>query len=135
MSPAPFYPLKAPVRRKRKGGAGEAPPPVAPLVLVAAAYDGVGLTVTLTFDRAVDVGGWDGSQVVVADAVTNLARYAATGTVTLLAPAVVRAGLAFVEAFADPFGVFLDATADSGVVAQDDGGTWAGANGLELPWP
>ena len=32
-------------------------------------------------------------------------------------------------------GIFLDATAGSGIVALDDAGTWAGATALGVPFP
>jgi hypothetical protein len=39
----------------------------------------------------------------------------------------------FVEAYSGP-DVLMTATADNGIIAVDDGGKWAGASGLVLPF-
>ena len=89
--------------------------------------------VTLTFGRAVSIAGFDGSQLSVEHQVNEVV-YAASSA-TLLDPATVKVEL-FVDA-ACPAGpdVLLDAAAGNGIVAVDDGGTWAGASELELPYP
>jgi hypothetical protein len=131
MTPTTFYPLKAPVRRKRKGAADASPAPGA-LTLVAAVYDGSLQTVTLTFSRAVDVSAFEPSQVNVIDgpnawllqATEILMSDDVTGTVSLTQ----------VDT-AEGEQVLLDATAANGIVAAGDGAAWDGVANLELPFP
>ena len=123
-----------PFRRRRRRAAAAAPPaPPAALVLVAAIYD-AGAAVTLTFDRAIDIAGLDGSVIIVEDGVHAEYRYAGTVGATLLSPATVQIELAGVEEFVGP-GIQLDAGAANGIVAVDDGGAWGGASDVELPFP
>jgi hypothetical protein len=85
------------------------------------------------FDRAVDVALFDGTQVVVDDQPTaNL--FKGLGGAILAGPATVEVGLV-VEDTTSGTEVLLDATALTGIVAVDDGGTWAGVSGLVLPFP
>ena len=109
-------------------------PPPAPLVLVAAAFS-EDETLTLTFDRAISVAGLDGTQVVVDDADLVGNRYDASGgSVTVLSPASVRLAMTVIGLYTQS-GVHLTASASSGIVAVDDGGTWAGVTDLALPFP
>lgn len=103
-----------------------------PLTLVSAAFDD-GPNVTLAFDRAIDVTALDGAAVVVDDPVVTGVLYEATGGPVLLDPATVRITL---NAIGDPSGtdVRLTAGAGNGIVAVDDGGAWAGAINLLLPF-
>src|SRR5688572_23304957 len=82
-------PVKYPRRRHRRGRARAAQAPPAPpaLVLVAASY--AGLEMTLAFDRAIDIAGLVGAQIVVDDAVEAGLRYAGTGAAVLVGPAAV----------------------------------------------
>ena len=89
---------------------------------------------TLTFDRAIDVSGLDGTQILVDDSIVVGSLYLATGGTTMLTPASVRIAMAWVEGSTTP-GLHLTAGAASGIVAIDDGGTWAGVTALELPFP
>ena len=129
-------PVKFP-RRKRRGrpraSTPPAPPPPAALVLVSAIYD-AGAAVTLTFDRAIDIAGLDGSVIIVEDGVHSQFRYNGTVGATLLSPATVQIELAGVEEWTGP-DIRLDAGAANGIVAVDGGGTWGGATDLELPFP
>jgi hypothetical protein len=102
---------------------------------VSAAYEeGDDNAVVLTFDRAIDIAGLDGAQITVNDGVYVGSVFAATGAATMLTPASVRIVL-------EPIGeaeigaVTLTASAASGIVAVDDGGTWAGVTALGLPFP
>jgi hypothetical protein len=127
--PSPF--------RKRRGQSKRtppAPPPPATLVLVEAAYDEVAQTIRLTFDRAIDVAGLVGAQITVDDGAITGTRYEAVGTATLDGPAAVVIGLLELEPSEDP-GTLLSAGAGNGIVAIDDGGTWAGVTDLALPFP
>ena len=125
--------------RNRRGRPLRRPPAAAPpvppvaLVLVSAIYD-AGAAVTLTFDRAIDIAGLDGSVIIVEDGVHSQFRYAGTWGATLLSPVTVQIELAGVEEFVGP-DIRLDAGITNGIVAVDDGGTWAGASDLELPFP
>ena len=128
-------PLQPPRRRsgsKRRRTQPTPPTPVA-LVLVSAIYD-AGAAVTLTFDRAIDIAGLDGSVIIVEDGVSSQFRYAGTAGATLLAPATVQIELAGVEEFVGP-DVRLNVGITNGIVAIDDGGTWLGASDVELPFP
>ena len=105
--------------------------PVAP-TLVAAVFDGTLLTVTLTFDVAVDVGGFVPSQVNVIDG-PNAQLFQAV-SVTLEDPVTARVDLTQVDS-ASGDDVTLDATPANGIVAVGGGMAWAGVAGLVLPWP
>jgi hypothetical protein len=130
MNTTPPFILATPrVRRKRRTDAAT-PGPVA-LVLVAAEYFD-GETVWLTFDRAVDIAAVVPSAIVVNDAVTAGGKYAGYAA-ALTGPAVVEVSLEFVEAITGT-DIRLDAGPGTGIVAADDGGTWAGAD-VVLPFP
>jgi hypothetical protein len=88
--------------------------------------------VTLVFDRAVAIGGINVGAVLVNDEFTN-ETYAGSGAV-LVAPDTVQLSLTPVGA-ASWTNVVLDAAANNGIVAVNDGGTWPGANSLLLPFP
>jgi hypothetical protein len=136
MSPPPSNLFAKPrVRRKRRAqAAAPAPPPPVALTLVSATYD-VGIpSVRLTFDRAINIGGFVGTTVVVDDDADSGLRYQGTGGAHLVGPNSVEIFLV------DPtpptgFGTTLTVTGGNGIVAVDDGGTWAGVSNLELPFP
>jgi hypothetical protein len=111
--------------------------PPAALTLVAAEFvpDGDLAYVQLTFDRPVGIAALDAAAVRVAEGPPGSGTlWAGAGAGTLVAPAVVRIDLSPFDPFAGP-GTTLTATADTGIVADDDGGTWAGTTGTALPWP
>ena len=132
-----FIPRK-PFHRRARGAeqAPPTPPPPVALTLVAATYDDVNLQLVLTFDRAVNISAFDGTAIMLGDAVFNHTAYDGTAQpATLDAPAVVRVYL-------NPTGPFsstevdLTATGATGIVAVDDGGTWPGTGGiLFVPYP
>jgi len=109
-------------------------PPTRELILEAAAFDNDTVTVTLTFDRAIDIAGIVGGDIIVNDADITANLYEATGPVTMLSPTTVRIELTGVGE-ATGTGVRLSAGAANGIVAVDDGGTWAGTTNTELPFP
>ncbi len=122
---------RRPGRKKRP--AQFSPPPAA-LVLVAATY-AESTWVQLTFDRPIDVAGLIGSAITVDDGDLTATRWEATGpSVTMIDPATVRIELVEFDPFAG-VGILLDATGGSGIVAVDDGGTWAGVSDVALPFP
>ena len=111
--------------------------PVAALTLVAAEFspDGDAAYVQLTFDRPVGIAALDATAVRVAQGPpVGFVWEGVAGGGTLVAPAVVRIDLSPFDPFAGP-GTTLTAGADTGIVAADDGGTWAGVVGLGLPYP
>ena len=108
-------------------------PPPAALTLVAATYEEV-VSVSLTFDRAIDIGALAGGQITVDDGAVAGILYAATGVATLTDPQTVRIELSEIGLSSGP-GTQLNASAASGIVAVDDGGTWGGVADLELPFP
>ena len=103
------------------------------LNLVAATYEEV-VSVSLTFDRPIDIAALSGGQITVDDGAVAGILYAATGVATLTDPQTVRIELIEVGVSTGP-GTRLTASAASGIVAVDDGGTWAGASDVELPFP
>ena len=107
------------------------PPAGAPLVLQDAYYNNDGY-LTLRFDRAIDVSGVDGSAIVVND-MTAGSLFNGTGGVSGLDDVMVIFTLVVIGS-ATEAGIHLNASASSGIVAVDDGGTWAGVSELELPW-
>ncbi len=104
------------------------------LSLVSASYDKAAYTVTLEFDRAIDVSALDGSVIFVDDAAEHDERYAATGAAVLVDPSTVEVGLVMIGPAIEP-DTHLTAEPGNGIVAVDDGGTWAGVVSLALPFP
>ena len=121
-------------RRDRTWQPHEAPPEPAALVLVSATYDAGVPYIQLTFDRAVDVSGMDGSQVTVNDGIEAGGFFAADGAVTIVSPTTVRIELSELSSSSTP-STTLTATAGNGIVAADDGAAWAGVGGVGLPFP
>ena len=123
----PFIP-----RRKRRAQPQPTPPGV-PLALDEAEYDPDTTTLRLVFSRAIDISGLVGSAFVVADGVVQGYRFH-VASATLDGPATMVAQLAEFTGEAEPV-ITLTASAGTGIVATDDGGTWEGVEGLQLPYP
>ena len=129
-----------PAKRKSVGrwaGASAAavptPPPPQTLVLMSAYYDENEAILTLAFDRAVDASGLAAAQITVTDGSFNSHTYAGSGPAAIVSPTTIQITLAITgAAAAGP--VTMDASAASGIVAVDDGGTWAGVSELGLPF-
>ena len=120
--------------RRRRGRPTRRPPGAGALTLVAAVIvDDDGPGVRLDFDRPIDVSGLDASQVTVQDTGGTGVAYVGTGAVDTPAPNAVVVGLAETGVAAGP--TRMTATAATGIVAVDDGGTWAGVTDLGLPFP
>ena len=128
LTPLPFQPRKSPVRRPRPQPAPA--PPAAP-VLVAATCDEAP-TLTLVFDRPVDVSGIDVALIRVDYASLGFS-YVGFGEPTVLDPVTVRLAMTGVEEYMGP-GIVLTAAAGNGIVAADAGLPWAGVSGMELPF-
>ena len=107
------------------------PTPVVPLTLVAAVYDPE-FGVELTFDRAVDVAGFEGAAIVVTDGEYTFAQHVGTAA-TLVGPTMVRVTLVAGEPWVTP-GVRLSAAAGNGIVASEGGAAWAGVSDVVVPF-
>jgi hypothetical protein len=127
-----FLPARSRVARKRKLIATSEPAPPVDLVLVSATYV-VGTSVTLTFDRAIDVAGFDGQYVIVRDGPNSL-LYDAMGGAVLMGPNVAELTLVLLEGDSS-VGVTMNVSPDNGIVAVDDGAAWGGVSELPLPFP
>src|SRR5689334_6402031 len=106
-----------------------ASPPVA-LTLVSASYSGPMMVLLLSFDRAVDIAAFDGSQIVVNVPADDLLLQGAGAT--LNDPVSVLVTMTEIGSAAGG-ALVMTATELSGIVAVDDGGTWAGVTDLPLP--
>src|SRR4051812_26572750 len=128
----PLRPRKNPPRRYARFGP---PPPVEALTLVAATYNHVvEPVVILTFDRAIDIAGMDGSLIVVDDADDLGLLFRGNGGWTLDSPTTVRVVL-LADGDATGVGTTLTAGAGNHIVAAGDGAEWAGVADLGLPFP
>jgi hypothetical protein len=120
-------------RRHAKKPSTQAAPPAA-LVLSAASADvddDFG-TVTLQFDRAIDVSAIIVTAIQVGTITTgNL--YQGDGSPTFVDAQTVRIALVLYDSYQET-NVMLFADADNGIVAVDDGGTWSGTGGTGLPF-
>src|SRR2546423_1059530 len=122
-----------PAKRKGRGRPAEAAVPRT-LTLVSASYDQDAGTVMLAFDRAIDAAGFQGTAVALADGVFSGGTFeGAAGPPAILNPTTIIVSLEEVGPAPLP-SVTLSASALTGIVAVDDGGTWAGVSGLALPF-
>jgi hypothetical protein len=126
----PFIPRK-PIKYKPRVPAPA--PLLQTLRLVSAVYDDTVPMVFLTFDRPVNALAMVVGAVTVNDGTFNNGVYGGIGGPGIESPTVISVVL---ERIGDtPAGpATLSASALSGIVAVDDGGTWAGVSGLGLPY-
>jgi hypothetical protein len=107
--------------------------PLQTLVLVSASYDETVPMVFLTFDRPVNALAMVVSAVTVNDGSIAPGLYGGAGVPGIESPTVISVVLARLGD--TPVGpVMLNATALTGIVAVDDGGTWAGVTDVGLPF-
>jgi hypothetical protein len=125
-TPIAFQPRK-PIRYRPRAAA-----PVLTLALVSAARD-ESPSLTLTFDRPVDVSALDVSRLRVDDGLLGF-TYVGYDTPIVVNPTTVQILLSGVEEYAGP-GVILTAPANTGIVAAQGGAAWPGVTGLSLPFP
>ena len=123
--------------RKPRGHAGRVAPAAPPApggapVLVAASCD-ESPTLTLVFDRPVDVSGMDVAAIRVDNGLLMFS-YAGWQAPVLLDPTTVQVLLEGTTDYDGP-GVILDAPGGAGIVAAEDGAAWAGVDDLALPFP
>jgi hypothetical protein len=128
-----FIPRRAIRYRQKPAGPKEQVAPVA-LTLVAATYDIETESVTLAFDRAVDAAAYDPAAITAQDGLYAGGLFVGSGPASVINPATIQV---FLEQIGSPTvsDVELSATALTGIVAVDDGGTWAGVTNLVLPFP
>jgi hypothetical protein len=102
-------------------------------MLVSANYDETVPILSLVFDREIDASGFVASQVVVHDGSINMGVYGGVGPAIIEAPS--RFSVALTRLADAPLApTTLSATALTGLVAVDDGGTWAGVSDVGLPF-
>ena len=126
--PTPKRQSKLPPKEKVPPG----PLPPAQLVLVSAYYDDMDIRLQLGFDRKIDMSAFDGSGIFVRDGTFHGMLYVATGSWEVVTDTTIRVSLDPVEEFVGE-DVELTAGDATGIVAVDDGGTWPGVSGVELP--
>jgi hypothetical protein len=114
------------VRRQRPAAAPAAP------TLVSAVCD-ESPSLTLAFDRAVDVAGIDVALFRVDIGVMGFSSVGYDAAI-VVNPTTVQILLSGIGEYAGP-GVILTAAAGNGIVAADGGLAWAGVSGLGLPFP
>lgn len=120
-------------RRRWKESAGPVPP--AALVLVSASFvAGTHPSVALVFDREVDVSGFNTNSIFVDNAVTTHQHYRGSSVLVIVGSGSISVRLTSIGS-ATGTGVTMNASANNGIIAADDGGTWAGATNLLLPYP
>ncbi len=128
MNHAPFIPAPRRVHRKRRASA-----PALPVALVLVAAELLAEAIQLTFDRAIALDDLDGSALRVDDN-ESATTYVGINSAVLIDPATVQITLTYLEYYSGGARI-LTAGANSGIVAVDDGGTWAGGEALPLPFP
>jgi hypothetical protein len=102
------------------------------LTLVAASYVD-GATLTLEFDRPINISAFVGDAVFVSDADYTGETWIATGVATLLSPTTMCVGLVDFEGSSGT-GITLNAPDTTGIVAVDGGAAWDGVTDLALPF-
>src|SRR5688572_6497780 len=120
------------IRRRERRAASDPAPPGAPLVLVSASWEAGG-AVTVTFDRGIDIAGIAAGAFVINDG-ENGFTYQGVSWLDHPTPQTVVVECHGTSEYEGPT-VLLDVSGANGIVAVDDGGTWAGVNDLELPFP
>ena len=112
---------------------GTTTPPPPALAVVSASYDDSGPSVRIEFDRAIDMSYFDPTQLTVTDGVHNDSQYVGTDGFDLD----VQVVTIYLERTGDAGGdtITLNATAETGIFAADDGVAWAGVTGMVLPFP
>ena len=123
-------PTPARIFRKPQPKATAAPP--APLTLVSASFDPDGPEVYLTFDREIDTTGLVVGAFVVDDGPDGHQLVGFEEPV-FVSPTEVSV-LMHITGSASGDDVVLNVAAGNGIVAVDDGGTWAGVSGVVLPF-
>ena len=106
----------------------------AALVMTSATYSYSPAFVEIVFDRAVNVSLFNPAAIAVSDFDYNNLSYLGSGSAVLVDSVTVKVELTSVGP-ATGIGIKLNASNESGIVAVDDGGTWAGVSDYVLPDP
>jgi hypothetical protein len=127
-----FPPPKFRRDRGRENGQAVVPAVSGPVLTAANTFPDDGIAY-LTFDRAVNVAGFDGSKVTVNDPQTTGQMFDATGGAEQLSDFQIQL---FLNAIGSSTGeeVILNATVGNGIVAVSGGGAWPGVTNLVLPF-
>jgi hypothetical protein len=120
-------------KRRMRDDATAAPPAPVALTLVSAVYNNTAATVTLAFNKAIDISEFDGGELELDDGTFNHRSYVAGDAATLVNATTMQVGLASLFGDSEP-GVFLTVSGDSGIVAVDGSGAWTGVSELALPF-
>jgi hypothetical protein len=129
----PTPPLRKSHRAAKNPAMAAPPPPPLALVLVSAMIDPDGPIRYLTFDRAVDLSGVDSAAFEVKDG-DNDSDFIGVGAPGQNDPTQCNVPMESAGPYSGT-GVTATVGPGNGIVAADDGGLWAGAVGLVLPWP
>ena len=121
-----LIPVVPQLHRRRRSKAAPA------LTLVRATYVS-GTSLTLAFDRPIDVSALVGGVILVDDGPAGT-QYEATLGAVLVDPQTVRLALIDLTGFAGP-DVRLNAAAGNGIAPAGGGAAWAGVSNLLLPYP
>ena len=104
-----------------------------PLTLVSSYYDDTVLEVYMTFDRSIDASGYQPGAFVLVDGDINNQTYVGNEYEVVLGGTTLRIQLTVMGSASGP-DVELSVASGNGIVAADDGATWAGVSGLVLPF-
>ena len=97
-------------------------------------FVGPGAALTLVFDRAIDIAAFVPSAITVEDPSGSGFGFVGTGVVDTPDAQTVVVEMGSTGTAEGTLDV-VTATAGTGIVAVDDGGTWSGVSGLGLPYP
>jgi hypothetical protein len=103
-------------------------------MLVAAYYDENVGVLRLQFDRAINIAALNGAAITVRDGTWDQTTYNGVSDVSVIDPQTIDLTLVPVGSWSVNEET-LTATAHSGIVAVNDGGTWPGVTNLTLPFP
>ena len=131
--PMSVIPARRP-RLRRKRQTKTAAPAALTLLEAEFTYVGPGGALTLVFDRAIDIAAFVPSAITLEDPSGSGFAFAGTGVVDTPDAQTVVVEMGSTGTAEGTLDV-VTATAATGIVAVDDGGTWAGVSGLGLPYP
>lgn len=118
-------------RRRRARAASSVPAPAVAPTLVSATVASDFSTLTLAFDRAIDISAFDGSTAYVNLPAAN-SVYQPDIEIVQIDARTLRASLDYLEPSSGSQAT-LTVNPPTGIVAADGGGTWAGCDAVPLP--
>lgn len=128
-----FYASKRRIRRKRnENGSAVTPPPITGPVLVAATVAADNSTLTLVFDRAIDISAFDGGTAFVNVPAAH-SLFQPDIEIVQVDAVTVRASLDYVDASSGSQ-TTLTVSEPTGIVAVEGGIAWSGCDALVLPF-